>query len=74
MSNLKEYKHKYIYELTLKIVGDSVIHVDDPEIADQIAINEFLSCDLGIDEGREVDSKTFKYLYKRVKITKKEEE
>ena len=56
MSSLEEYKHKYVYELTLKIVGDSVVHVDDPEIADQIAINEFLSCDLGIDEGREIDS------------------
>ena len=74
MSSLEEYKHKYVYELTLKIAGDSVIYVDDPAIADEIAINEFISCDLGIDEGREIDSKTFKYLYKRVEITKKEEE
>ena len=42
------YKHKYIYELTLKIVGDSVIHVDDPEIADQIAINEYANCRLSL--------------------------
>ena len=30
MSSLEEYKHKYVYELTLKIVGDCVVHVDDP--------------------------------------------
>ena len=59
--------------MTLKVVGDCVIYVDDPTIADEIAINEFMSCDLGIDEGQEIDKKTYKYIYEKIKITKKEE-
>ena len=73
MSNMENYKHKFVYKLSLKIAGDSVIYVDDPAIADEIAINEFISCDLGIDEGQVIDKKTYKYLYGKVKITKKEE-
>ena len=73
MSNMEDYKHKYVYELTLTITGDCVIYVDDPAIADEIAINEFISCDIGLDEGQDVDKKTYKYLYGKVKITKKEE-
>ena len=73
MSNMEDYKHKYVYELTLTITGDCVIYVDDPAIADEIAINEFISCDIGLDEGRDVDKKTYKYLYEKIKIIKKEE-
>jgi len=58
MSNMENYKHKFVYKLSLKIAGDSVIYVDDPAIADEIAI---------------IDKKTYKYLYEKIKIIKKEE-